>query len=135
MPMGITAENLAKKYSITREEVDKMALQSQQRWAAAQKNGNFNEELTPVTIKVRGKEVSFAVDEHPKPDSTMETLAKLPPAFKKDGIVTAGNSSGICDGAAALVLASEDAVNKHGLKPLARIVGYCSIGVEPDIMG
>lgn len=135
MPMGITAENLAKKYNISREDTDKFALRSQQRWGAAQKNGNFKEEIVPVPLKIKGKEVLFEVDEHPKPDSSLEVLAKLPSVFKKDGTVTAGNASGVCDGAAAVVLASEDAVNKHKLKPLARIVGYSYVGVPPEIMG
>lgn len=108
---------------------------SQKRWAEAQKNGKFKNEIVPVTIKVKGKEVAFDVDEHPRPQTTMEILAKLPTAFKKGGVVTAGNASGVNDGAAALVLASEDAVKKHSLTPLARVVGYCSIGVDPSIMG
>jgi acetyl-CoA acyltransferase 2 len=135
IPMAITAENLAVKYNISREDCDKFALLSQKRWSDANKSGKFKDEVVPVTIKVKGKELSFEVDEHPKPDTTMETLAKLPTAFKKDGVVTAGNASGVNDGAAALVLASEDAVEKHSLSPLARVVGYCSMGVDPTIMG
>lgn len=133
--MAITAENLAVKYNITREDCDAFALQSQKRWAEAQKSGNFKNEVVPVTVKVKGKEVSFEVDEHPKPDTTLEILAKLPTAFKKGGVVTAGNASGVNDGAAAVVLASEDAIKKNSLTPLARIVGYCSMGVDPTIMG
>lgn len=122
--MAITAENLAVKYNVTREECDKFALLSQQRWDAANKAGKFKNEIVPVMIKVKGKEVAFEVDEHPKPDTTYESLARLNPVFKKDGVVTAGNASGVNDGAAALILASEDAVKKHNLKPLARVVGY-----------
>lgn len=134
-PMGITAENLAVKYNISREECDKFAQLSQQRWGAANKAGKFKKEIVPVMIKVKGKEVAFEVDEHPRPDVTLEQLAKLATVFKKDGVVTAGNASGVNDGAAALVLASEDAVKKNGLTPLARVVGYCSQGVDPTIMG
>lgn len=133
--MAITAENLAVKYNISREECDKFALTSQQRWAEAYKSGKFKEEYVPVPIKVKGKEVLFDVDEHPRPEATLESLAKLPLVFKKDGVVTAGNASGVNDGAAALVVASEDAVKKHSLAPLARVVGYCSAGVDPTIMG
>lgn len=133
--MGITAENLAAKYNISREDCDKFALTSQQRWGAAHKAGKFAEEIAPVPIKVKGKEVMFDTDEHPRPDVTLEQLAKLPSVFKKDGVVTAGNASGVNDGAAALIVASEDAVKKHGLTAMARIVGYCSYGVDPTIMG
>jgi acetyl-CoA acyltransferase 2 len=135
LPMGVTAENLANKYNITREEADKLALRSQQRWSEANKKGVFKEEIVSVPVKVKGKVQSFEVDEHPKPDSTLEILSKLPAVFKKDGTVTAGNASGVSDGAAAVVLASEDAVKNRNLKPLARIVGYCSVGVDPSIMG
>lgn len=134
-PMAITAENLAEKYNISREDCDKFALLSQKRWADAQKSGKFKNEVVPVPVKVKGKEIAFEVDEHPKPETTMEILAKLPTAFKKGGVVTAGNASGVNDGAAALVLASEDAVKKESLTPLARVVGYCSMGVDPNIMG
>lgn len=133
--MALTAENLAEKYNISRQDCDEFALLSQQRWADAQKSGKFKNEVTPVTIKVKGKEVVFDVDEHPKPNTTMEILSKLPTAFKKNGVVTAGNASGVNDGAGALVLASEDAVKKNSLTPLARVVGYCSMGVDPTIMG
>lgn len=133
--MALTAENLAVKYNISREDCDNFAYLSNQRWDAAQKAGKFAQEIVPVPIKVKGKEVAFEVDEHPKPETTLEQLAKLKTVFKKDGVVTAGNASGVNDGAAALVLASEDAVKKHGLKPLARIVGYASVGVDPKIMG
>ncbi|KAH6941657.1 hypothetical protein HPB50_021634 [Hyalomma asiaticum] len=135
LPMAITAENLAEKYKISRQEVDQFALRSQKRWAEANKAGRFKEEIVPVPLKVKGKEVLFDTDEHPRPDSTIESLGKLPALFKKDGTVTAGNASGICDGAGAIVIASEDAVKKHNLKPLARIVGYSYVGVDPTIMG
>lgn len=135
MPMAITAENLAAKYNITREDCDKFSLTTQQRWAEAYKAGKFNDEIVGVPIKVKGKDALFDMDEHPRPDATMEQLAKLKPVFKKDGVVTAGNASGVNDGAGALVLASEDAVKKHSLAPMARVVGYASVGVDPTIMG
>lgn len=135
MPMAITAENLAEKYKVTREDVDKFALRSQSRWAAAQAAGRFREETAPVSVKVKGKEEEFSVDEHPRPQSTFESLAKLPALFKKGGTVTAGNASGICDGAGAILVAGEEAVKKHNLKPLARIAGYAYVGVDPTIMG
>uniref|UniRef100_A0A2R5LDP5 Putative 3-ketoacyl-coa thiolase mitochondrial n=1 Tax=Ornithodoros turicata TaxID=34597 RepID=A0A2R5LDP5_9ACAR len=135
LPMAMTAENLAVKYKVSREDVDKFALQSQTRWAAAQAAGRFKEEMAPIKVKVKGKEEEFSIDEHPRPQSTLETLAKLPALFKKDGTVTAGNASGICDGAGAILIASEEAVSKYNLKPLARIVGYSYVGVDPTIMG
>lgn len=134
-PMGITAENLAEKYGITRQDCDAFALQSQQRWAKAQESGAFKDEIVPIEVKVKKSVETFEVDEHPRPHTTIETLAKLPSVFKKDGTVTAGNASGICDGAAANVIASEEAVNKHGLKPLARIVSYGVTACEPTLMG
>ncbi|XP_055837173.1 3-ketoacyl-CoA thiolase, mitochondrial [Episyrphus balteatus] len=135
LPMALTAENLAEKYKVTRERVDEFALRSQVNWKKAQDEGVFKSEIAPFKIKVKGKEVDFAVDEHPRPQTTLEGLAKLPSLFKKNGVVTAGTASGICDGAAAVVLASEDAVKEFGLKPLARLVGYSYVGVQPDIMG
>jgi len=134
-PMGVTAENLAEKYSITREEVDAFAIRSQQTWGAAAEAGVFTDEIAPVTLKSRKGEVVMSLDEHPKPKTTIEQLAKLKPVFKKGGVVTAGSASGICDGAGAVMLASEEAVAKHGLTPLARIVGYGVAGCEPTIMG
>lgn len=134
-PMAVTAENLAQKYGITRQQCDEYALSSQQRWAAANEAGRFKSEIAPVELQTKKGPVSFAVDEHPRPQSTMEALAKLAPVFKKDGVVTAGNASGICDGAAALVLASEDFAKKKGLKPLARLVQWGVAGVDPNIMG
>jgi acetyl-CoA acyltransferase 2 len=135
-PMGITAENLAEKYGITRKDCDEYALRSQQRTAAAQANGTFDAEITPIELKTRKGVEVFKVDEHPRPQTTLEGLAKLPPVFKQpDGTVTAGNASGISDGAAAVVVASAEAVSKYNLKPLARIVSYQVSGVEPTIMG
>jgi acetyl-CoA acyltransferase 2 len=134
-PMAITAENLAEKYKISREECDAYGLRSQQAWAAAQDAGRFAAELAAVELKSRKGVVQFNVDEGPRRDASVEAMAKLPPVFKKDGVVTAGNASGITDGAAALVLASEEAVQKHGLKPLARLVQWHVAGVDPTIMG
>uniref|UniRef100_A0A0A9X037 3-ketoacyl-CoA thiolase, mitochondrial n=2 Tax=Lygus hesperus TaxID=30085 RepID=A0A0A9X037_LYGHE len=135
LPMGLTAEKLAAQYKIPRDEVDKYALRSQQLWKKAQDSGVFKEEMAPVTVTVKRKEVTVDVDEHPKPQATIEVLNKLPPVFKKDGVVTAGSASGICDGAGAIILASEDAVKANNMKPLARLVGYSVVGVEPSIMG
>lgn len=134
-PMGVTAENLATKYNISRQEVDQFALQSQQRWANANQNGYFKEEIAPVSLKIKRQDVIMDTDEHPKPKTTMETLAKLPTVFKKDGAVTAGSASGVCDGAGAVILASEEAVKEHNLTPLARLVGYGISGCAPEIMG
>src|ERR1700734_4206225 len=120
-PMAVTAENLATKYGITRQQCDEYALSSQQRWAAANEKGTFKDEIAPLELASKKGPISFAVDEHPRPQSTLETLAKLPTVFKKDGVVTAGNASGICDGAAALVLASGDYARSHNLTPLARV--------------
>lgn len=135
MPMGVTGENLAEKYNITRQECDEFALLSQKRWAEAHADGGFVEEIVPVTVKGRKGPEEFKVDEHPKPDSTIEQLAKLAPVFKKDGTITAANASGICDGAAALILVSEKALKEHNFTPLARIASYSVAGVEPSIMG
>lgn len=135
LPMGVTAENLATQYTITRADADAFALQSQARWAAAHAAGLFGPELAPVTIPSKKGDTVVSVDEHPKPDSVPAGLAKLPTSFKKDGTVTAANASGICDGAAVLVLASEEAVKAGGYTPLARVVGFSSVGVEPSVMG
>jgi acetyl-CoA C-acetyltransferase/acetyl-CoA acyltransferase 2 len=134
-PMAVTAENLAVKYGISREACDAYALSSQKRWAAAEEKGLFKQEIEPVTLTSKKGTVSFEKDEHPRPQTTLEVLAKLAPVFKKDGVVTAGNASGICDGAAALVLATADYAEKHGHKPLAKVVGWGVSGVEPTIMG
>ncbi|XP_065653747.1 3-ketoacyl-CoA thiolase, mitochondrial-like [Hydra vulgaris] len=135
LPMGITAENLAEKFNITRQDCDEFALASQQRWANAHKNGYFANEIAQVEVKIKNKVVTIDTDEHPRPDVTLEKLQKLPPVFKKNGTVSAGNASGICDGAASLLVASEDECKKHNLKPLARVVSYGVSGVEPSIMG
>ncbi len=134
-PMAVTAENLATQYGISRAECDQYALQSQQRWAAANEKGIFKDEIAPYEIVTKKGTTVFAVDEHPRPQSTLETLGKLPPVFKKDGVVSAGNASGICDGAACLVLTSEDFAKRSGLKPLARITSWGVAGVDPSIMG
>ncbi|XP_043260251.1 3-ketoacyl-CoA thiolase, mitochondrial isoform X1 [Colletes gigas] len=135
LPMGMTAEKLGAQYGLKREEVDEFALRSQQLWKAANDAGRFKEELAPVTVKVKKQEVVVDKDEHPRPQTTIQSLTKLAPVFKKDGLVTAGSASGICDGAGAIVLASEEAVKSEGLTPLARLVGYTVVGVEPSIMG
>ncbi|KAJ9592202.1 hypothetical protein L9F63_001318 [Diploptera punctata] len=159
-PMAVTAENLAEQYKIPREEVDQFSYRSQVLWKKAHDGGHFKEELVPVTVKVKGKEQVVDVDEHPRPQTTLEGLAKLPAIFKKGGVVSAGSASGIVwctiilyftininqiwilmyfqgisDGAGALILASEEAVKEYGLKPLARLVAYGVVGVEPTIMG
>lgn len=154
-PMGVTAENLAEKYNLTRKEVDEFAFRSQQvnrlalksgflrflflfipffqLWAAANAKGVFKDEIVPVDIKTRKGMTQMTTDEHPKPQTTMEQFAKLATVFKKDGVVTAASASGICDGAAAVIIASEEAISKHGLKPLARIVGYGMSGKTENI--
>ena len=137
--MGETAEVLARQYGITREESDQFALESQRKAESAQKAGHFTREIAPVTITEKGKSIEVATDEHPRHGSTIEALRKLPLTFPKvdghDGIITAGSASGITDGAAALVLASADFAKAHGLKPLAKLVGWASAGVDPRIMG
>ncbi|KAF9435859.1 3-ketoacyl-CoA thiolase, mitochondrial [Entomortierella beljakovae] len=134
-PMGITAENLAKEHNISRQDCDEYALSSQQRWAAAHKAGIFNAEIVPVEYKVKKAVETLAHDEHARPSTTIETLAKLPSVFKKEGTVTAGNASGISDGAGAVVVASEQAIKEHGIKPLAKVVSWHVTAVEPTIMG
>jgi len=133
--MAMTAENLADEYGISREDCDAFALQSQQRWAAAQESGGFADELVPVEVKTRKGPQTVDTDEHPRPQSTMEILAKLPPVFKKDGVVSAGNASGICDGAAALVLCDGEWAKGRGLTPLAKLLQWGIAGVEPTLMG
>ncbi|KAJ8962627.1 hypothetical protein NQ318_001020 [Aromia moschata] len=135
LPMALTAEKLGEQYSVTRDEVDAFSLRSQQLWKAAQDAGRFKEEIVPIPLKVKKETVNFEVDEHPRPQTTKEGLAKLPTLFKPNGLVTAGSASGICDGAGAVVLASEEAATKNNLKPLAKIVGYSVVGVDPSIMG
>ncbi|MBL8317246.1 MAG: acetyl-CoA C-acyltransferase family protein [Burkholderiaceae bacterium] len=133
--MGITAENVAEQFGISRTQMDELAVESHRRAAAAIAAGRFKEQIVPVVIKTRKGDVSFDTDEHVKADTSMDTLAKMKPAFKKEGAVTAGNASGINDGAGAVVLASAEAVKAQGLKPLARLVGYAHAGVEPTLMG
>ncbi|WP_042274720.1 acetyl-CoA C-acetyltransferase [[Clostridium] dakarense] len=134
--MGITAENLAEKFGITKEEQDKFALLSQEKAKKAQLNNRFKDEIVEVLIPQRkGDPIVFNTDEHPKHNTTIEKLSKLRPAFKKDGTVSAGNASGINDGSAMVMLMSREKCNELGLKPLASIVSYASAGVDPAIMG
>jgi acetyl-CoA C-acetyltransferase len=132
--MGVTAENVADEHDITREQMDEFALASQTRAAAAIEAGHFASQITPVEVKVKRDMVPFEVDEHPKATS-LEALAGLRPVFQKDGRVTAGNASGINDGAAAIVMARAEAAEKAGLTPKARVVGYAHAGVRPEVMG
>lgn len=133
--MGITAENLAEKWQISREEQDAFAMQSHQRAAAAIADGRFSDQIVPLSFKTRKGEVTFDTDEHVKGDTTTESLSRLRPAFTKEGTVTAGNSSGINDGAAFLVMADEDAAEKNNQQPIARLVSYAVSGVPNHIMG
>ena len=133
--MGNTAENVAKQYQLTREEQDKFAVASQNKAEAARKAGKFKDEIAPVTIKTRKGEVTVADDEYIKEGVTLDSIAKLRPAFDKDGTVTAANASGINDGAAALVLMTLEEAKKRGIKPLAKIVSWANAGVDPAIMG
>ena len=133
--MAITAENCAAKYGITRDEQDAFALRSQQLADQAWKTGRFADEVVPVEIKTRKGVELVERDDHMRPETTLAILAKLPPAFKKDGTVTAGNASGIVDGGAALILASREAVDRHGLKPIGRLTAWAAVGVEPTLMG
>lgn len=133
--MGITAENINEQWGNTREEQDELALRSQQRAAAAINEGRFKDEIVPVVIKTKKGETVFDTDEFVRPQTTREGLAKLRGAFKKDGSVTAGNASGINDGAAAVVVMSEKKAAELGIKPMAAIVSYASAGVDPKIMG
>jgi 3-oxoadipyl-CoA thiolase len=134
--MGETAENLARKYLIGREQQDRFAFASQQRTKKAQHSGRFDDELVPVEVpQRRGPPLVVKQDEHPRPETTLEALAKLPPAFAKDGTVTAGNSSGINDGAAAVLLVEEETARRMGLKPLARVGPSATAGVDPAYMG
>ena len=134
-PMAGTAENLARKFEISREEQDKYALRSQQAAKRALDEGFFSEEIAPVELKTKKSTEVFDRDDHMRPETTMEGLAKLRPAFSKDGFVTAGNASGIVDGAAALVIAGENYVKTHDAKPMGRIVSWAYAGVEPELMG
>ncbi len=133
--MGETAENVAERWNITRDEQDQFAYNSQEKYFAAHASGKFSEEIVPVTVDLgKGKSFVFDTDEHPR-ETTLEKLASLKPAFKKEGTVTAGNASGVNDGAAALLLASEEAVKKYGLKPMAKVKAMAIAGVDPAIMG
>jgi acetyl-CoA C-acetyltransferase len=133
--MGNTAENVASKYQITREQQDAFALASQQKASAAQKSGRFKDEIAPVTVKTRKGDIQVVDDEFIRHDSTIEGMAKLRPAFTKDGTVTAGNASGINDGAAALIVMTAGEASRRGLTPLARIAGFATAGVDPAVMG
>ncbi|HEX7147538.1 MAG TPA: thiolase family protein [Actinomycetota bacterium] len=134
--MGETAENLAERYAVSREEQDAFALQSQRRAGEAWEAGRFADEVVPVdTFDARRRTVTVERDEHPRPDTTPEALGKLKPVFRDPGTVTAGNSSGICDGAAALVVMASETARAQGLRPLARVAGWASAGVDPHIMG
>ena len=133
--MGTTAENIATKWQITRKDQDEFALSSQTKTEKAQKDGKFNNEIVPVVLKFKKKDKIFKVDEHPRAKMTIETLSRLKPKFKSNGTVTAGNASGINDGAAAVVLMSQSEANRRNLKPLAKIVSWATCGVEPSLMG
>jgi acetyl-CoA acetyltransferase family protein len=133
--MAETAENLAGEYDVSRQEVDEYALRSQQRAKAAWDEGRFDEEVLPVTVKRKGREETFHTDEHMRPGTTLEDLSGLKPYFKEDGLVTAGNASGIGDGAAALVVADREYADAHGLEPVGRLVSWAVAGVKPEIMG
>ncbi|MEM9781617.1 MAG: beta-ketothiolase BktB [Pseudomonadota bacterium] len=133
--MGVTAENVATEHQISREEQDAFALESQRRAGAAMADGRFADQIAPVSVKTRKGDVVVDTDEHPKPDTTAEGLAKLRPAFKKDGSVTAGNASGINDGAAAIILADADTAARENRKVRARVLGYAHAGVRPEVMG
>ncbi len=134
-PMAVTAENLAVEYKIDRATCDAFALSSQQKWASAHEKGYFQTEIAPLEIATKKGSITFSVDEHPRPQTTTEALAKLAPVFKKDGVVTAGNASGICDGAASLILTTEEFALAKNLKPLAKVVEWGVAGVEPTRMG
>ncbi|MCF8083625.1 MAG: acetyl-CoA C-acyltransferase, partial [Deltaproteobacteria bacterium] len=134
--MGETAENVAERWKVAREDQDRFALESQQKAAQALEAGRFQEEIVPVPIpQKKGDPVLFSRDEHPRPQTTLDALAKLRPVFREGGSVTAGNSSGMNDGAACLMVASRDKARELGLTPLVSIVGYASVGVEPAVMG
>jgi acetyl-CoA C-acetyltransferase len=133
--MGATAETLADRYEISREEQDAYAVETQRRAGVAYDEGRFRDEIVPVTVAGRKGDVVIDRDEHPRFDADLASLAKLPPVFRKNGTVHAGNSSGVTDGASSMLVASEDAVKRHGLTPMARIIGYAQAGVDPKVMG
>ncbi|MCE7733213.1 acetyl-CoA C-acyltransferase, partial [Vibrio campbellii] len=133
--MGVTAENVAKEVGLSRQQQDEYALSSQQKAVAAIEAGKFKDEIVPVEVKQRRETVVFDTDEYPKANATLEGLSKLRPAFDREGTVTAGNASGINDGASAIILASESAVQAHGLTPIAEVVSYAQSGLDPKVMG
>lgn len=135
LSMGETADNLAQRYELDRDEVDAIALRSQQRARQAWEDGAFDDEVTPIMVGRRGRETEFRADEHIRADSTIEGLAELPTVFRKGGVTTAGNASGICDGAAALVVASEGYAEANDLRPIGRLVAWAVAGVDPAHMG
>jgi acetyl-CoA acyltransferase 2 len=135
LPMAMTAEKLAERYRIGQDEVDEFSVLSQRRFAAAQEAGRFAEEIVPVELATRKGPVNFNRDEHPRPDATVEALRKLPKVFKKDGVIHAGAASGVSDGAGALVMVTRAWAEKHGKRPLARLVNWGFAGVDPTIMG
>ena len=135
MPMALTAEKLAEQYAITQDEVDDYAVLSQRRFAEAQAAGRFRDEIAPVEIETRKGKVVFERDEHPRPETTKEGLRKLPKVFKKDGVIHAGAASGVADGAAMLVVTTREVAERHGVRPLARLVNWGVAGVDPTVMG
>jgi len=135
LPMALTAEKLAERNHVSQEAVDEYSVLSQRRWAAAEEAGRFREELAPLEVKARKGTALFARDEHPRPDTTVEALRKLPKVFKPDGVIHAGAASGVADGAGALVLASRAYAERRGLRPLGRLLGFGHAGVDPTIMG
>src|SRR3954452_6761061 len=136
LPMAMTAENLASKYGISQREVDEYAVLSQRRFAAAQEAGRLSEELGPMELSgKKGQTINFGRDEHNRPDTTVESLAKLPKVFKKDGVIHAGAASGICDGAGALVVSTRQFAEKRGLRPIGKLLGWGTAGCDPSIMG
>jgi acetyl-CoA acyltransferase 2 len=135
MPMAITAENLAEQYQLSQDTVDEYSLLSQKRFAAAQEAGYFKNEIAPVELKSKKGVTLFEKDEHNRPDTTLEGLKKLPKVFKKDGVVHAGAASGICDGAASVVMATRSWAEKKGLSPIGKLHGFASTGCDPKVMG
>jgi len=135
LPMAVTAERLAEKHAITQDEVDRFSVESQRRWAAAHEAGRFREEIVPVELKTKKGPALFDRDEHPRPDTTVEALRKLPKVFQKDGVIHAGAASGICDGAGAFVVTTREHAEKRGATPLARVVNWGHAGVDPSLMG
>jgi len=133
--MGVTAENVAREYGLTRGDLDAFAAESHRRARAAIEQGRFESQIVPVTVRQGRQEVTFCRDEHPRAGTTVESLGQLKPVFRKDGIVTAGNASGLNDGAAAMVLTSAAEAARRGLRPRARLVGYAFGGVGPEVMG